>query len=108
MAMGLERKLGLQPPGVRLRGVEPPRPEGSGAMTETLVPIGCLLGSFLGLLVQFAKPSQPIEAPLAARASSPGNHSLRPPRRQNCAKVGCVVPHARPKRSSDRANTSRS
>src|SRR2546423_8434426 len=64
MAMGLERKLGLQPPGVRLRGVEPPRPEGSGAMTETLVPIGCLLVSFLRLLVQFAKPSQPIEAPL--------------------------------------------
>src|SRR5205807_1345082 len=31
------------------------------------------------------------------------HHSLRPQRRQNCAKDGCVVPQARHKRLSDRA-----
>ncbi len=39
----------------------------------------------------------------AARSRIARHHSLRPQRRQNCAKDGCVVPHARHKRLYDRA-----
>src|SRR5690348_4817171 len=103
MVIGLERKLGRHPPGAAFRGLrggDPPRPEGSGVMTETLVPIECLL--LLWNSICSKSPDSNVDSS-PARSRLARHHSLRPQRRQNCAKDGWVVPHARHKRLSDRA-----